>query len=196
MFAHTQCRDLGLCQLNLTGPGRRTGAVALGQITYSAFSQSVLRVLPLKIIPLSKKTQGDAWFKPSEDNFSAGVCLRVEAGHFPPERCSPSVLATVSEDADTTYIDSDTRIQILDTMNYLPGTEKEQWRVFETDRALPGGTNTSSSSGQTTSTPSSDFEEKCMKLVRSSAFRLSAAFPVCGLPSWWLLKFITLTLVK
>ena len=29
-----------------------------------------------------KRTQGDAWFKPSEENFAAGVCLRVEPGHF------------------------------------------------------------------------------------------------------------------
>jgi len=29
-----------------------------------------------------RKTQGDAWFKPTEENVSAGVCLRVEPGHF------------------------------------------------------------------------------------------------------------------
>jgi hypothetical protein len=29
-----------------------------------------------------KKTQEDAWFKPSEENISAGVCLRVETGLF------------------------------------------------------------------------------------------------------------------
>jgi hypothetical protein len=29
-----------------------------------------------------QQTQGDAWFKPSEENISAGVCLRVEPGHF------------------------------------------------------------------------------------------------------------------
>ncbi|KAF9074579.1 glycosyl transferase family group 2-domain-containing protein [Rhodocollybia butyracea] len=28
------------------------------------------------------RTQGDAWFKPTEENISAGVCLRVEQGHF------------------------------------------------------------------------------------------------------------------
>lgn len=27
-----------------------------------------------------KQTQGDAWFRPSEDNLSAGVCLRVDSG--------------------------------------------------------------------------------------------------------------------
>lgn len=29
-----------------------------------------------------RQTQGDAWFKPTEENLSAGVCLRVEPGHF------------------------------------------------------------------------------------------------------------------
>ena len=29
-----------------------------------------------------RQTQGDAWFKPSEENVSAGVCLRVEPGQF------------------------------------------------------------------------------------------------------------------
>lgn len=36
-------------------------------------------------IPLTPdvlQTQGDAWFKPSEENVHAGVCLRVSAGHF------------------------------------------------------------------------------------------------------------------
>jgi hypothetical protein len=29
-----------------------------------------------------KRTQEDAWFKPTEENVSAGVCLRVETNHF------------------------------------------------------------------------------------------------------------------
>ena len=32
--------------------------------------------------PLSLQTQGDAWFKPSEENVHAGVCLRVDTGKF------------------------------------------------------------------------------------------------------------------
>lgn len=28
------------------------------------------------------QTQGDAWFKPSEENVSAGVCIRLEPGQF------------------------------------------------------------------------------------------------------------------
>lgn len=31
---------------------------------------------------LRQQTQGAAWFKPSEENISAGVCIRVEPGHF------------------------------------------------------------------------------------------------------------------
>ena len=29
-----------------------------------------------------KSTQGDAWFKPSSENVSSGICLRVAPGHF------------------------------------------------------------------------------------------------------------------
>jgi hypothetical protein len=39
-----------------------------------------------------KKTQEDAWFKPSEENVAAGVCLRVETGHF---RVFPYEVSTV-----------------------------------------------------------------------------------------------------
>lgn len=29
-----------------------------------------------------KQTQGDAWFRPSEENLSAGVCIRTGEGEF------------------------------------------------------------------------------------------------------------------
>jgi hypothetical protein len=29
-----------------------------------------------------QRTQGDAWFKPTEETLSAGVCLRIDPGHF------------------------------------------------------------------------------------------------------------------
>ena len=29
-----------------------------------------------------KQTQGDAWFKPAEENVSTGVCVRVQPGLF------------------------------------------------------------------------------------------------------------------
>lgn len=35
-----------------------------------------------------------------------------------------------SEDADAIHIDSDTRIQILDSMAYLPRADKEQCGAF------------------------------------------------------------------
>ncbi|KAJ3521320.1 hypothetical protein NM688_g9030 [Phlebia brevispora] len=110
-----------------------------------------------------KQTQGDAWFKPSEENIHAGVCLRVETGHFrvfpydnrylePFEAAvralNPVVavkvrsaavhaaLATVTEDADCIYVDHDTRIQILDTMSWLPRADKEQCGAFIRDERV------------------------------------------------------------
>ncbi|KAF8452284.1 glycosyl transferase family group 2-domain-containing protein [Boletus edulis BED1] len=110
-----------------------------------------------------KKTQGDAWFKPSEENISAGVCIRVEPGHFrvfPYENpflapfeaairtLNPVVavkvrsaavhaaLATVSDDATAIYVDHNTRIQILNTMVALPTAEKEQCGAFIRDERV------------------------------------------------------------
>ncbi|KAJ7025944.1 glycosyl transferase family group 2-domain-containing protein [Mycena alexandri] len=152
---------------------------------------------------LFKKTQGDAWFKPSEENVSAGVCLRVEAGHFrvfpyenpylvPFEAAVRSLnplvaikvrsaavhaaLATVSEDADAIYIDSDTRIQILDTMNHLPGAEKEQCGAFLRDERV---LIVWSDDIDNIVPLCSDFEEKLMKLVwRSRSTRgISSSSP-------------------
>jgi hypothetical protein len=34
------------------------------------------------LIIFTLQTQGEAWFKPTEENMSAGVCLRVESGRF------------------------------------------------------------------------------------------------------------------
>ncbi|KAJ7229659.1 glycosyl transferase family group 2-domain-containing protein [Mycena haematopus] len=138
---------------------------------------------------LFKKTQGDAWFKPSEENVSAGVCLRVEPGHFrvfPYENpylvpfeaavraLNPLVaikvrsaavhaaLATVPEDAACIYISHDTRIQILDSMAHLPQAEKEQCGAFLRDeRVLIAW----SDDIDTIVPLCSDFEEKLMKLV-------------------------------
>ncbi|EKM51445.1 uncharacterized protein PHACADRAFT_178076 [Phanerochaete carnosa HHB-10118-sp] len=110
-----------------------------------------------------RQTQGDAWFKPSEENVHAGVCLRVEAGHFrvfPYENrylepfeaavraLNPVVaikmrsaaihaaLATIKEDADAIFIDEDTRIQVLDTMSWLPRADKEQCAAFIRDERV------------------------------------------------------------
>lgn len=110
-----------------------------------------------------KQTQGDAWFKPSEENISAGVCLRVEPGHFrvfPYENpvlapfeaavraLNPVVavkvrsaavhaaLATVADDATAIYVDQNTRMQIIDSMVHLPAGEKEQCGAFIRDERV------------------------------------------------------------
>ncbi|EJD00578.1 uncharacterized protein FOMMEDRAFT_91587 [Fomitiporia mediterranea MF3/22] len=110
-----------------------------------------------------KQTQGDAWFKPSEENASAGVCLRVQPGHFrvfpyenhflaPFEAAvrvlnpvvavkirSASVhaaLATTSNDDVALYVDQNTRIQILENMNCLSCADKEQCGAFIRDERV------------------------------------------------------------
>lgn len=103
---------------------------------------------------------GDAWFKPTEENISAGVCLRIEPGQyrvFPYENpylapfeaavrsLNPlvavkmrtaavhSALATVPEDSMAIYLDKNTRIQILDTVSHLVKADKEQCGAFIRD---------------------------------------------------------------
>lgn len=110
-----------------------------------------------------RSTQGDAWFKPSEENISAGVCLRVNSGDFrvfPYENpylapfeaavrtLNPLVavklrsaavhsgLATASEDATAIYLDVNTRIQILDTVSHLIKADKEQCGAFIRDERV------------------------------------------------------------
>ncbi|KAI0631810.1 glycosyl transferase family group 2-domain-containing protein [Trametes polyzona] len=143
-----------------------------------------------------KQTQGDAWFKPSEENVHAGVCLRVDNGNFrvfPYENeylepfeaairvLNPVVavkvrsaaihaaLATLKEDADCIYVDNDTRIQIVDTMFHLPRADKEQGGAFIRDeRVLVVWSYNLDSIIPTCR----DFEDKLIKLVwkRRSAF--------------------------
>ncbi|KAH9896081.1 glycosyl transferase family group 2-domain-containing protein [Cubamyces lactineus] len=110
-----------------------------------------------------KQTQGDAWFKPSEENVHAGVCLRVDSGNFrlfpydniylePFEAAvqilNPVVavkirsaaihaaLATVKPDADAIYIDDNTRIQVLDSITVLGAADKEQCGAFIRDERV------------------------------------------------------------
>ncbi|KAL4246764.1 Glycosyltransferase 2-like domain-containing protein [Abortiporus biennis] len=111
-----------------------------------------------------KQTQGDAWFRPNEDNLSAGVALRVGDGPefrvFPYENLSlepfesavvalnPAVavkirsaaahaaMAEVGPDDHSIYVDSDTRIQILETMLDLPTADKEQSAAFIRDERV------------------------------------------------------------
>ncbi|KAJ6479644.1 glycosyl transferase family group 2-domain-containing protein [Mycena sanguinolenta] len=153
---------------------------------------------------LFKKTQGDAWFKPSEENVSAGVCLRVEPGHFrvfPYENpylvpfeaavraLNPLVaikvrsaavhaaLSTVPDDAPCIYISADTRIQIVDSMGHLPQAEKEQCGAFLRDERV---LIVWSDDIDTIVGLCADFEEKLMKLVwraRSSTLLSSPSSP-------------------
>ncbi|KAI1784588.1 glycosyl transferase family group 2-domain-containing protein [Ganoderma leucocontextum] len=136
-----------------------------------------------------KQTQGDAWFKPSEENVHAGVCLRVDTGIFrvfPYENAylepleaavrvlNPVVavkirsaaihaaLATVKPDADAIYVDDNTRIQILDSILLLGSADKEQCGAFIRDeRVLVVW----SYQLDTIIPTCRDFEEKLIKLV-------------------------------
>ncbi|KZT00078.1 uncharacterized protein LAESUDRAFT_732624 [Laetiporus sulphureus 93-53] len=111
-----------------------------------------------------KETQGDAWFRPNEDNLSAGVALRVDNGPefrvFPYENLAlepfeaavsalnPAVavkvrsaavhaaLAEVGPDDRSIYVDANTRIQIIETMMDLPAADKEQSAAFVRDERV------------------------------------------------------------
>ncbi|KAG7087305.1 hypothetical protein E1B28_013283 [Marasmius oreades] len=109
------------------------------------------------------RTQRGAWFKPSAENVSAGICLRLEPGQFrvfpyqnrfliPFETAvrilnplvavkirSASVhaaLSTVHDDCDALYLDARTRIQILPSMSQLPEADKEQCGAFLRDERV------------------------------------------------------------
>ncbi|KAF9450256.1 hypothetical protein P691DRAFT_665693 [Macrolepiota fuliginosa MF-IS2] len=105
-------------------------------------------------------TQQDNWFMPTEDIISTGVCLRVEDGYFrvfPYEnpalvpfeaavrRLNPVVAVKLRSAAVTAairkidpadnciYIDKDTRIQVIETIDELPQAEKDQCGAFIRD---------------------------------------------------------------
>ncbi|KAI1784473.1 glycosyl transferase family group 2-domain-containing protein [Ganoderma leucocontextum] len=148
-----------------------------------------------------KRTQGDAWFKPSEENVHAGVCLRVDTGIFrvfPYENAylepfeaairvlNPVVavkirsaaihaaLATVKADADAFYIDENTRIQVLDSILLLGSADKEQCGAFIRDeRVLVVW----SYQLDTIIPTCRDFEEKLIKLVWDRRADLSSCAP-------------------
>lgn len=146
-----------------------------------------------------KQTQGDAWFKPSEENISAGVCLRVEPGHFrvfPYENSylapfeaairllNPVVavkvrsaavhaaLSIVPEDASAIYVDHNTRIQIVASMAMVPRAEKEQCGAFVRDEAV---LILWSDNLDNIIPLCRDFEEKLIKLVWRQRANISAA---------------------
>ncbi|KAF7778417.1 CAZyme family GT2 [Agaricus bisporus var. burnettii] len=105
-------------------------------------------------------TQPDNWFLPTEDIISTGVCLRVEEGYFrvfPYEnpalipfeaavrRLNPVVAVKIRSAAITAairkidptdeciYIDRDTRIQVIESIDQLPHAEKDQCGAFIRD---------------------------------------------------------------
>ncbi|KAG2127997.1 glycosyl transferase family group 2-domain-containing protein [Suillus clintonianus] len=109
-----------------------------------------------------KQTQGDAWFRPHEDQVPPGVCLRTHDGQFrvfPYETAalapfeaavaalnplvavkvrSAAVHAALAEQAidDCIYVDANTRIQVLDSMFLLPQAEKDQNAAFIRDERV------------------------------------------------------------
>ncbi|KZT25599.1 hypothetical protein NEOLEDRAFT_1065128 [Neolentinus lepideus HHB14362 ss-1] len=110
-----------------------------------------------------KLTQGDAWFRPTEDNLACGVALRVAEGEFrvfPYENIAlepfetavsalnpvvavkvrsaavHAALAEVSPEEKSIYVDANTRIQILETMMLLPHADKEQNAAFIRDERV------------------------------------------------------------
>ncbi|KAJ8595119.1 hypothetical protein M405DRAFT_857602 [Rhizopogon salebrosus TDB-379] len=136
-----------------------------------------------------QQTQGEAWFRPTEESIATGVCLRVDAGHYrvfpynqlllaPFEAAvrllNPVVAVKIRSaavhaafntitDVDTSiYIDSDTKIQVLDSMNCLPRAEKEQCGAFIRDERVIV---VWSDSFDGIIPLCRDFEEKLIKLV-------------------------------
>ncbi|CAG7848461.1 SubName: Full=Uncharacterized protein {ECO:0000313/EMBL:CCA73139.1} [Serendipita indica DSM 11827] len=112
-----------------------------------------------------KQTQGEAWFKPTEESMQAGVALRIDNNPpkfrvFPYENMSlvpfeaavralnPLVavkirsasvhasLAIASSDDTGLYVDKETRIQILDSIADLPTADKEQSAAFIRDERV------------------------------------------------------------
>lgn len=107
-----------------------------------------------------ESTQQDNWFMPSEEIISTGVAMRVEDNYFrvfPYEnpalvpfeaavrRLNPVVavkirsaavhaaLRKVAPEDDSVYIDANTRIQIIETMDHLAHAEKDQCGAFIRD---------------------------------------------------------------
>ncbi|KAJ7479671.1 glycosyl transferase family group 2-domain-containing protein [Mycena latifolia] len=133
-----------------------------------------------------RRTQGDAWFKPSEENVAAGVCLRVEPGHFrvfpyenpylvPFEAAIRSLnpLVAIKRGSPCGFGDGHRRCDRhlhrlrhpdpnLDTMNHLPQAEKEQCGAFLRDERV---LIVWSDDIDNIVPLCSDFEEKLMKLV-------------------------------
>ncbi|KAF8664111.1 hypothetical protein AX16_000801 [Volvariella volvacea WC 439] len=113
---------------------------------------------------LFRQTQGDAWFRPNEENISSGVALRIndspEFRVFPYENVAlepfeaavsvlnpvvavkvrsaavHAALAEIGPEDKSIYVDANTRIQVMDTMLLLPNADKEQCAAFIRDERV------------------------------------------------------------
>ncbi|PVG03477.1 hypothetical protein CPB86DRAFT_369594 [Serendipita vermifera] len=112
-----------------------------------------------------KQTQGQAWFKPTEESMQAGVALRIENNParfrvFPYENMSlapfeaairglnplvavktrsaavHAALGLIGPSDTGFYIDTETRIQVVDCMEQLPAAEKDQCAAFVRDERV------------------------------------------------------------
>ncbi|KAL0059149.1 hypothetical protein AAF712_014121 [Marasmius tenuissimus] len=113
-----------------------------------------------------KQTQGDAWFRPQEDNLTSGVAVRINDDNPPEFRVFPyenaslepfeagvrllnpvvavkirsaavhAALAQVDSSETSLYIDANTCIQVLDTMMDLGSADKEQRAAFIRDERV------------------------------------------------------------
>ncbi|KAF5378270.1 hypothetical protein D9615_008739 [Tricholomella constricta] len=158
-----------------------------------------------------ESTQTNNWFMPSEDVISTGVCLRAENGFFrvfPYENpalvpfeaavrgLNPVVavklrnsavvaaLAKVESSDASIYIDHGTRIQILESIDYLPQAEKDQCGAFIRDE---GSLVLWSYALETMIPLCKDFDEKLIKhiwrtrkVVRKSLLPPSASTPAAS----------------
>ncbi|KAM5542549.1 hypothetical protein V8D89_004008 [Ganoderma adspersum] len=174
----------------------RTALAAMDYDRYDAFLHHIF-----------KQTQGDAWFRPNEDNIAVGVALRVESGEyrlFPYEDLglepfeaavrvlNPAVAIKVRSAAvhaafvevgpedKSIYIDANTRIQVLDTMVDLPTADKEQSAAFIRDeRVLVVW----SDSIDTIVPTCHDFEDRLIKLLWRSRGAISHATSLSSRPA-------------
>ncbi|KAH6902701.1 glycosyl transferase family group 2-domain-containing protein [Coprinopsis sp. MPI-PUGE-AT-0042] len=92
-------------------------------------------ILPL-VQPLDEITQQDNWFMPSEEIMSTGVAMRVEDGFFrvfPYENPLSFRSKQRDIDEDSVYIDQNTRIQVIESIEQLPLAEKDQCGAFIRD---------------------------------------------------------------
>ncbi|OJA18960.1 hypothetical protein AZE42_06040 [Rhizopogon vesiculosus] len=157
-----------------------------------------------------QQTQGEAWFRPTEESIATGVCLRVEAGRYRVFPYNQLLLApfeaavrllnpvvavkirsaavhaafnTITNADNSIYIDSDTKIQVLDSMASLPRAEKEQCGAFIRDERVIV---VWSDSFDGIIPLCRDFEEKLIKLVwryRRMALSGHSAPPSTNSPS-------------